>query len=127
MNAAINEAFAEMCVLAQLISTMKKNARKLKRASQDLEESDYCETRLVALEAYAQDLSETAGKSQERMQFADRMHHRLFDVQSNLKKIAELVEQRQGQSKKGSWGHFFRDSEVRSVEQQILSEFDARL
>lgn len=110
MNAAINEAFAEIGVLSQLISAMKKNARRLMRTTQDLSETTISDQQRQEFSQCTKDILESAGKSQDRMQFADRMHHRLYDVQTNLKRLAEISQTREQQSqKKRGWGSLFRD------------------
>jgi len=111
MNAAINEAFAEIGVLSQLINAMKKNARRLRRTTQELSDGPISEDERFEFSVCTKDLIESAGKSQDRMQFADRMHHRLYDVQTNLKKLAEISETRekQAEQKNRGWAGLFRE------------------
>lgn len=125
MNTAINEAFAEIGVLSQLISAMKKNARRLRRTTQDLTERPISESERLEFSECTKDILDSAGKSQDRMQFADRMHHQLFDVQNNLKKLAELSQTRekQEQQKNRGWTNMFRDRKPQnsalSVEEEL--------
>jgi len=112
MNAAINEAFAEIGVLSQLINAMKKNARRLRRTTQELADRPISENERKEFSECTKDILDSAGRSQDRMQFADRMHHRLYDVQTNLKKLAELSQTREKQAEQKSrgWSGLFRDS-----------------
>jgi len=104
MNSAINEAFAEIGVLSQLINAMKKNARRLRRTTQDLSDRPINDDQRQEFSECTRDLLDSAGKSQDRMQFADRMHHRLYDVQTNLKKLAELSQNREREAEQKSRG-----------------------
>lgn len=132
MNAAINEAFAEIGVLSQLINAMKKNARRLRRTTQELSDTSISENQREEFSQCTKDILESAGKSQDRMQFADRMHHRLYDVQDNLKKLAEISQTREKQEeqKKRGWSSLFRDSKASknamSVEDELHISTDHR-
>ena len=66
------------------------------------------------------------------MQFADRMHHRLYDVQTNLKRLAEIsqIREREAEQKKRGFAGLFRDSKSSarnlSVEDELNISTDHR-
>lgn len=108
IEAATNETQEELEGLTQLLIALAQHASGMNRRLDNFARLNLEPQDMAAIREEIASLDAAAMKTISRLQFADRLHQRLSNVQGNLDALAELMGQ--PDVSPGRWTQFLQDS-----------------
>ena len=125
IEAATEETRDEIESLTQLVIALAQHASAMNRRLDRLAELNLAPEDLAGIREDIKSLDAAANKTIARLQFADRMHQRLANVQVNLDALAELMGEKPMSRK--SWTAFLEQSRRTFTMEHERTLFDSVL
>jgi len=123
IEAATSETREEIENLTQLVIALAQHASTMNRRLDRFSELNLAPEDLAGIRGDITSLDAAANKTIARLQFADRMHQRLTNVQTNLDALAVLIGEKTMSPKR--WSAFLEESRATFTMEHERSLFDS--